>query len=247
MEIAADNLDRLLAVEMRRRGRGRGFKWSLYRTAREHSKQPLVLAAATELDRTPCRVAIVTGAQVPDHMPMGENDGPFGAAVMAKSLTAIGHEVTIWTDPDCAPPIAALLRYLKTDAKVGVLRFNDSVQQEEIGKSADVFIAIERLGENVNGHLHGISGVPPDAFRTNVDHLFRTATKLGCTTIGIGDGGTEVGFGKIREALVKCDPDHNQTSAIPCGGGIYSAVRTDVLVVGSTSNLGAMECWQHWP
>jgi hypothetical protein len=239
MDIAADNMDRLLAVEMRRRGRGRGFKWGLYTIAREHADGPLVLAAATALDRPACRVAIVTGAAVPVHMPAGENDGPFGATAMAASLTAIGHAVEIWTDPECAPSIEALLRWRGVAAKVGVLGMNDTAEQEEIARGNDVFVAIERLGGNINGHIHGISGVPRDPFRTKVDTIFRTATALGRTTIGIGDGGNEVGFGKIREALIARMPEHNQAAATPCGGGIYSALATDILVVGSTSNLAS--------
>jgi hypothetical protein len=237
MDIAADNMDRLLAVEMRRRGRGRGFKWGLYTIAREHSDQPLVLAAATALDRAPCRVVIVTGAAVPEHMPAGENDGPFGATALAASLTAIGHTVEIATDPECAPSIAALLRWRGVAATVTVLGMNDTAQQEAIARGGEVFVGIERLGGNINGHLHGINGKVRDAFRTRVDTIFRTATALGRTTIGIGDGGNEVGFGKIREALIARLPEHNQAEATPCGGGIFSALATDILMVGSTSNL----------
>jgi hypothetical protein len=239
MDIAADNMDRLLAVEIRPRGRGRGFKWGLYTIAREQSDHPLVLAAATALDRAPCRVAIVTGAAVPEHMPAGENDGPFGATALAAGLTAIGHSVQVWTDPECAPPIAGLLRWRGIKADLGILRMNDTAQQEEIARGADIFVAIERLGGNINGHLHGINGKVRDAFRTKVDTIFRTAAALGRTTIGIGDGGNEVGFGKIREALLARLPEHNQAHATPCGGGIFSALSTDILVVGSTSNLAS--------
>ncbi|MGG5819481.1 glutamate cyclase domain-containing protein [Falsiroseomonas sp. HW251] len=239
MEIAADNMDRLLAVEMRRRGRGRGFKWVLYETARAQSDQPLVLAAAAALDRPPGKVAIVTGAAVPQHMPAGENDGPFGAVALARALGAIGHDATIWSDIECIPPIEGLLRFMKLGTAAATLRMGDTAQQEEIARGADIVIAIERLGGNINGHLHGISGVPRDAFQVNVDHLFRTATALGRTTIGIGDGGNEVGFGRIREALIARMPEHNQEAATPCGGGIYSALPTDILVIGSTSNLGS--------
>ena len=35
MIIAADNIDRLLAVEMRRRGIPRGFKWRIFEIARQ--------------------------------------------------------------------------------------------------------------------------------------------------------------------------------------------------------------------
>ena len=58
----------------------------LWEIARAVSPEPLVLAAARLLVRAPSSVAIVTGAAVPGHMPVGENDGLFGAAVLAATL-----------------------------------------------------------------------------------------------------------------------------------------------------------------
>ena len=94
MEIAAENMDRLLCIEMRRKGLPRGFKWPLYEAARAISDGPMVLKAAQLLDRAPCRIGIFTGAAVPEHMPVGENDGPLGSSVLAAALTRIGHRLT---------------------------------------------------------------------------------------------------------------------------------------------------------
>jgi len=47
MEIAADNIDKLINIEMRRTGLPRGKKWVLWEVARELSPEPLVLAAAS--------------------------------------------------------------------------------------------------------------------------------------------------------------------------------------------------------
>ncbi|WP_458098129.1 glutamate cyclase domain-containing protein [Roseomonas sp. WA12] len=239
MQIAADSIDRLMMVEIRQRAGNRGFKWTLYETARAASDKPLVMAAAEALDIPPARIAIVTGAAVPEHMPVGENDGPFGAAVLAQALVAIGHQVEIWTDPVCATPIEGVLRHLKVAVPVRVLGMNDDVQQRGIAEENDVLVAIERLGGNVHGNIHGINGRVRNAFRTRVDTMFHRAAELGCTTIGIGDGGNEVGFGKIRDALIARAPEHNQADKTPCGGGIFAATATDILVVGTTSNIGA--------
>jgi hypothetical protein len=239
MRIACDSIDRLMMVEIRQRGANRGFKWTLYEAARAASDKPLVLAAAEALDGPPMRVGIVTGAAVPEHMPAGENDGPFGAVVLARTLAAIGHDVEIWTDPECAPPIEGLLKYLKVPARIGVFGMNDEAQQKAIAADRDALVAIERLGGNINGHLHGINGKVRDAFRTKVDVLFNTARGLGKVTIGIGDGGNEVGFGKIRDDLLRRAPEHNQPDRTPCGGGIFSALETDILVTATTSNIGA--------
>ena len=239
MDIAAENMDRLLCIEMRRKGLPRGFKWPLYEAARAISDGPMVLKAARMLDRPAARVGIFTGAAVPDHMPVGENDGPFGSTVLARALERLGHQVTIYTDPDCAAPIEALLKRTGSATPVRRLVLGDLAQQAEAAAREDVLVAIERLGGNINGKLHGVNGVVRDAFRCNVDHAFLEATRLGKTTIGIGDGGNEIGFGRLRETLEERLPAFAQKDKTPCGGGIFSRIATDHLVVASTSNLGA--------
>jgi hypothetical protein len=61
-EIACDNIDKLINIEMRRTGLPRGKKWVLWEVARELSPEPLVLAAARLLNREASDIAIVTGA-----------------------------------------------------------------------------------------------------------------------------------------------------------------------------------------
>ena len=239
MEIAAENMDRLLCIEMRRKGLPRGFKWPLYEAARAISDGPMVLKAAQLLDRAPCRVGIFTGAAVPGHMPVGENDGPLGSSVLAAALTRIGHRLTIYTDPVCAPPIEALLKRNGCAAPVVRLTLGDKAQLAAAARDEDVLVAIERLGGNINGKLHGVNGTNRDAFRCNVDHAFLETKRLGKTSIGIGDGGNEVGFGALRETLEARLPEFSQKDKTPCGGGIFSAIATEHLVVASTSNLGA--------
>jgi hypothetical protein len=237
--IAADNIDRLLTIEVRRPGVVRGFKSVLQDTVRGDADEALVLGGARLLDRSPARIGIVTGAAVPDHMPAGENDGPFGTVVLTRVLEQMGHQVTIYTDPACAPPIAALLRRSGRAAALVELRYGDLRQQEAAADASDLLIAIERLGGNVYGHLYGMTAVSRDPFRSNVDHLFRAHAGLGRDSLGIGDGGNEIGFGAFRDALAERLPRINQADRTPCGGGVFSVVPTTRLVVGSTSNLGA--------
>jgi hypothetical protein len=240
MLIATDAIERVTSIEMRPHGRGRGFKSVLQDICRAAAGEPTALAAARALDRAPCKVAIVTGAAVPGHMPVGENDGPFGAAVLALKLEQIGHTVTIWTDPEAAPPIEGVLEYLGAKATVGrLLRPADPVQQDAIVAESDVLMAIERLGGNVNGQLYGITGQSRVAFRANVDRIFTEAQAQGKTTIAIGDGGNEVGFGKVHEAILAAIPDHNKAEVTACGGGVLSVVATDILVFATSSNIGA--------
>src|SRR3984893_9182242 len=86
----ADYIDRLITVEMRNRGMPAGKIIPLYEAARaEAGDQPLAYLAASGLlarTRRHDTVIIVTGAGSGPLIPKGENDGPVGAAVLARAL-----------------------------------------------------------------------------------------------------------------------------------------------------------------
>ena len=188
-DIAADNIDRLVTVEIRRPGVTRGFKSVLYDVARAASPGPLVLGAAELLNGAPCRIGIVTGAAVPIHMPLGENDGPFGSVVLAGVLERIGHSVTIYTDPEAAGPIRALIARAGQRTALEELRRDDPAQLMAGAEASDILVAIERLGGNPNGHLYGMTAIARDGLRAKVDPMFAAHTALGRPSLGIGDGG----------------------------------------------------------
>ena len=232
------NLDRLSCLEIQGAALPHGVKTGLYEAAREAEGRPLTFAGAELLDRPPAHIGIVTGAAVPDHMPAGENDGPLGSVVLARALAAMGHRVSFYTDPPAAPPIEALAARYGLDAPTVHLGLRDAAQQDAIATKLDVAVAVERHGGNPNGNLYGVTGTPRHHFRANVDHLFGTMIASGKPTLGIGDGGNEVGFGKIYEALCARMPEHNLKEKTVCGGGIFTVMATDVLVVGTSSNIG---------
>jgi hypothetical protein len=70
MEIAADNIDKLINIEMRRTGMPRGKKWVLWEVAREVSSGPLVLQAICPWERT---TAQRTAARPLQHGPAAED------------------------------------------------------------------------------------------------------------------------------------------------------------------------------
>ncbi len=239
--IACENIDRVMNIEMRGPGTlPRGIKWNMYQMARRITDVPLTQAAALLLYlESPKRILIVSGAAVPQHMPVGENDGPLGSVVLARSLTALGHKVSILTDTMAAMPFKELIRACDIDVEVIEISVNDSELQYHIAEDNDVFCAIERLGGNTSGIIYGATGVSRAPFRANVDLLFNYARKLGKTTIGIADGGNEIGCGNIHQRLCSELPDYSFSDVTPCGGGVYSVVETDLLVISSTSNMGA--------
>jgi hypothetical protein len=237
--IACEDIDRLMNVEMRSRVLPRGAKWPMYLMAREAAGMPLVHAVAREFDRPPARVLLVSGAAVPGHMPVGENDGPIGTVVLARALVAMGHSVRILTDPVAAEPFRGLLRATGLEIEVLEIGLKDLAMQERLAAQSDILCAIERLGGNANGIIYGATGVSRAPFRANLDHLFRKGRALGKRTIGIGDGGNEIGFGNVHSRLSEVSPQFNFKDVTPCGGGVYSVVETDVLLVANSSNMGA--------
>ena len=237
-ETAYANLDRLSCLEIQGAALPHGVKTGLYEAAREAEGRPLTLAAAELLDRPPARIGIVTGAAVPEHMPAGENDGPLGSVVLAQALVRTGHRVSFYTDPPAAPPIEALAARYGLDAPTVHLGLHDTAQQDAIAAELDVAVAVERHGGNPHGNLYGVTGTPRHPFRANVDHLFGTMAAAGKPTLGVGDGGNEVGFGRIYDTLCARMPEYNLKEKTACGGGIFTVMPTDVLVVGTSSNIG---------
>lgn len=113
-------------------------------------------------------------------------------------------------------------------------------RQQELADEHDIVCAIERLGGNRHGIIYGATGHSQYADSTaDLDALVRRARATGKCTIGIGDGGNEIGFGNIAEAMMAELGDCAHVDVTPCGGGVYSAVKTDVLLVANTSNMGA--------
>jgi len=97
-------------------------------------------------------------------------------------------------------------------------------------------VAIERPGRARDGVYRNMRGDDVSAWNAPIDELFLVARKTGArsaraVTIGVGDGGNEIGMGNVRSRLAH-------------GGGalaerIASVVRVDHLVVAGVSNWGA--------
>ena len=91
-------------------------------------------------------------------------------------------------------------------------------------------IAIERSGPSSDGRHYTMRGRDITEYHDSqfTPHL---RMRLGSHTIGIGDGGNEIGMGKIpHETIVK---------NIPNGDLIHCRVPTDHLIVAGVSNWGA--------
>lgn len=72
--------------------------------------------------------------------------------------------------------------------------------------------------------------------------LADAARERGVLTIGIGDGGNEVGFGEVRDSVAKAHP-FGARSHGDFPSGLITVTATDVVVAASVSNWGPTQ-WQ---
>lgn len=259
-EIIGDNIDRLVTVEMRSQGIVRGNIVQLYGAARERLGQSLSMHAALHLREaiTPgSSVIITTGAGSWPWMPNGETDGPPGAASLARAISlGLGGRPVIISEEDKLPAIVASCRAIgllvedarTLRARTGVVVVSPFTTTETEARAEaqtllddwdpTAIVAIEKLGPNAKGEFHSLQGFNTTAEAAKVQHLFTLAAERGVLTVGVGDGGNEIGCGLIYEETRRIMPA-GSVCRCPCGDGMATAISTDSLVIATTSNWGA--------
>jgi hypothetical protein len=184
---------------------------------------------------------ISTGFFIPTGRPPAfETDGPLGSAFLFRALTLMGDEVNIWSAAAIAAGIAAALYSWDGFQRVAIRRFNGNDLEEGVLSSNPYWsgdipthrIALERVGRAYNGRYYSMRGRDITEHARPIDEKFTALYRPKWqATIGIGDGGNEIGMGKIpHETIVK---------NIPNGDLIHCRVPTDHLVVAGVSNWGA--------
>ncbi|QIL79297.1 DUF4392 domain-containing protein [Diaphorobacter sp. HDW4A] len=251
-----ESLDALVNIEFKAKRPLLGGTRLRLNAAVQAAGEPMTLQAARLLADLPreSSVFLTTGAGNPDTLPQGETDGPSGAAFLARVLYARGHRIVVATDPAFLPGVVASFDAvgLKVDAQGATERLR--IESWPLGAAAgenatlallerypdlSVAIFIEKPGPNDRGIFHTSGGKPknPDS----VAHLHLLADALNArrrVTIGIGDGGNEVGFGRVGRAL-EATMALARDCGCGCGGGIVNATQVDALISASTSNWGA--------
>lgn len=262
---SGNRIDRLMTLEIRPLSGGLppGIVVPMYNVCRAHHGGPLSMTAAAALrDRVipGSTVFIATGAGVAPKLPLGETDGPVGAAALAMALVkGLNARVVFVTEEAHLPPVRAAMQLinakLKDWAAAGSSRTVQSVEVEsfpigmnpgqtrsrelinEYQPTAVVFV--ERDGPNVEGQFHGVRGDCRDPYAVGYVYLLAYhAAEASVLTIGIGDGGNEVGFGAVREAIRDVLPMRGRSLAGHLSG-VVTVVATDVTVSAAVSNWGA--------
>ena len=186
----------------------------------------------------PARALVVTGFYIPKAaQPAAETDGPLGALEVCMALRAIGGDAWLVSDECCAPVIRpSALGFLPDDhvliapnanPKGGFDAWLNGVIDLAKTEHIDTLVYIERVGPARDGSPHNMRGIDITEWTAPLSQL----TLLGLHTIGVGDGGNEIGMGRVEDYAIEGVVDH--------GENIACTVPTDRLVVAGTSNWGA--------
>jgi hypothetical protein len=210
MHFAIQELERLVAQDPGRRGIGALV-------------QPGHLAAAARallgVGRGAGRVLIAGGFYVVE-AGAGETDGPPGVKALGQALDRLGAQPLYVTDALNRPLFESL----------GLAPLHEHAPGLLAGLAPAALVAIERVGRAADGRYYNMRARDISAVTAPLDDLFLEAATLGLPTVGIGDGGNEIGMGRVT-ALVR--------QRVPAGDRIACVVPTEHLIVAGVSNWGA--------
>ncbi|MCC8136873.1 MAG: DUF4392 domain-containing protein [Clostridiales bacterium] len=166
-------------------------------------------------------VLLTTGFYVAGH---AETDGPPGTLSVALALKKLGFQPIIVTDHICDglfEPEGLSVIYAEPETEA-------AWYQALLDRYHPVcLISIERCGHNCNNDYANMRGVSISDATAHIDRMFELAADEQILTIGIGDGGNEIGMGNLKEEISR------ELSLNPC------TVAVDELIIATTSNWGA--------
>lgn len=156
-----------------------------------------------------------------------ETDGPPGAIAIGRALERLGRRVVYVTDE----PAAGLMRALTgSDSMLLFPNLDSGASQSHASQlirdyQPSLLIAIERCGRTQHGTYLNMADRDVTAFTAKIDALFESSV----ASIGIGDGGNEIGMGNLADVIPTC----SKLPALPC------VTRATRLVIASVANWGA--------
>ncbi|MCL4675838.1 MAG: DUF4392 domain-containing protein, partial [Pararhodobacter sp.] len=255
-----DRLDHLVNIDMGERG-----VEHLFAAARDLQGGSLVGAAADALMAVPegGTVVLTTGSVsrawiTPE---LGENDGPSGAAAVARALVLGRNALCVMLcEATLLPAIRAVMqaaglfpvtvaqaRIARADRSLATIVLLPYATDDEGGQAQaaelldhlapDLLFSTERVGRNDKGVYHSMRGVDYGMGRARVDLLFDEGLRRGIPTVAVGDGGNEIGMGRVA-AHVTAHVPYGDACQCGCGGGIGAVTGCDVLVTAACSNWG---------
>lgn len=258
-DFVGDAIDQLITIEAKNLGMPHGVLKPLYEHARRLSGgRPLAMLCAERLVATVKpgdTVLVLTGAGYAPTLPKGENDGPPGAASLARALYKGLGAVPVYAVEEChLDPVVAsshaagvMVKSFEEarDLRLGAAATLAPLTQDAVsGWVEEVFrtmkpkalITTERLGPGAGNVIHNSTGHPWSGPEREVKHdvvdiapLVEEANRRGILTIGIGDHGNELGFGAIRDTVEK---------VLPRGDRMGTVTATELVLPVMMSNWG---------
>jgi D-glutamate cyclase len=173
-----------------------------------------------------------------DHTPPTETDGPSGAVAIGRAGLAVGYtRVVIVTDECNYAVFHAAAACTGTEEHIAVESFPSSIsftEQDEVRFAAlkeccSLLVACERAGPARDGRCYTMKGIDMTG-RGLIAPLHRLVKECPHVPfLAIGDGGNELGMGKVYDLVQQC---------IPNGATIGCVVSADHLIAASVSNWG---------
>jgi len=177
------------------------------------------------------RVMILTGFVI-RAAGVGETDGPLGTLSIGRALEKLGKEVLFVTDKYSFKLLEEGKKELGIKGNVVEVPYeNTTLFCRDIFEEfqPDHFLAIERPGKAANGSYHSMRGEDLSDLIPGTDVLMLTALEKGVKTTAVGDGGNELGMGKVKDKIIEF---------VNHGELIAAEIAADNLILAGVSNWG---------
>jgi D-glutamate cyclase-like, C-terminal len=193
---------------------------------RPYVPERFVSDAAVSVLEHPGPALIVTGFYIA-RAGAPETDGPPGAVALGRALGTLGFDVAYVTDRFSRAAVEALAGSSPIiDFPVAGHEESARLARELLeARRPSVLFAIERPGLVADGTYRNYQNADFSAFNAKTDYLFNRHPM----SVGIGDGGNEIGMGNLRDIMRRLEglpPDPSVTT-------------TSKLIIASCSNWGA--------
>ncbi len=197
---------------------------------RPHVPSDFCAQAARYILQHPGPVVITTGFYIlMSDAP--ETDGPPGAFAIGNAVRDLGHPVIYVADVPVAGMMASWLGHAGDSSRVIDFPISDVAADNDATASAVVdefgpalMISIERCSPDAAGIYRNMRSRDISPQTARIDKLFG----LGLPSVGIGDGGNEIGMGNLADVVAGADQLPDNPAVVGC----------DHLVISSTSNWG---------
>jgi len=183
--------------------------------------------AANLVVEHPGKALIVTGFYIlAANAP--ETDGPPGSIVLGQALAKLGFEVAFVTDEWSSDVMNALAPQRQRVIEFPMASHHESATHAQNlldDERPSLIIGIERAGFTSDGTYRNRKGHDISRYNAKTDYLFKQHP----VSIGIGDGGNEIGMGLVADVI----QEENDVEATP------SVTATTKLIISTCSNWGA--------